>query len=49
MAETKLPEKQQDDELNTPPNKSGAEGSRPTPANEPETPPVKTHYSGKGE
>ena len=49
MAETKLPAKQQDDELETPPNKPSAEGSLPAPANEPETPPIKTHYTGKGE
>ena len=49
MAETKLPAKPQDDELQTPPNKSAADGARPAPANEPEVPPVKTGYPGEGE
>ena len=49
MAETKLPVKPQDDEPNNPPNNSGTDGALPAPANEPETPPVKGTYSGKGE
>lgn len=48
MAETKPPEKQQDDEPSHPPTQPGAEGY-PTPADEPETPPVKGTYTVKGE
>ncbi len=49
MAETKLPAKQQDDEPPTPPNKSETDGASPAPAREPEVPPVKGAYSGKGD